>query len=152
DRRTLQPRGGPVAIVEGIRRFLANVGSPAASVAISPAGTFAYIPGVSGGAVERAIALVTRDGTRQKLDLPPQAYFFPPVSPDGRQLAVQTDLGSDTVISIYDLGRGGPLRRLTFGGKNRYPVWTPDSRRVTFTSDRDGDRGIFWQLADGTQP
>src|SRR5207248_2726553 len=70
----------------------------------------------------------------------------------GRQLAVQTDIGSEAVISIYDLKRGGPLRRLTFEGQNRYPVWTPDSRRVTFVSDRNDKPGIFWQMADGTQP
>jgi Tol biopolymer transport system component len=35
-------------------------------------------------------------------------------------------------------------------GKNRFPIWTADSRRVTFQSDRDGDHGIFWQVADGS--
>ena len=26
------------------------------------------------------------------------------------------------------------MRRLTFGGKNRFPVWSPDSKWVTFQS------------------
>ena len=42
------------------------------------------------------------------------------------------------------------MRRLTFGGNNRFPVWSPDSSRITFQSDRDGDLGVFWQRADGT--
>jgi Tol biopolymer transport system component len=42
------------------------------------------------------------------------------------------------------------MRRLTYGGNNRHPVWSSDSTRVTFQSDREGDLGIFWQLADGT--
>ena len=42
------------------------------------------------------------------------------------------------------------MRRLTFGGKNRYPVWSADSARVAFSSDREGDAAIFWQRADGT--
>jgi len=29
-------------------------------------------------------------------------------------------------------------------------VWTPDGRRVIFTSDRAGARNLFWQAADGT--
>ena len=29
-------------------------------------------------------------------------------------------------------------------------MWSSDSRRVTFQSARDGDRGIFWQVADGS--
>ena len=55
-------------------------------------------------------------------------------------------------ISIYDLKGAGPARRLTFGGRNSFPLWTPDGRRITFQSNREGDRGIFWQLADGTGP
>ena len=42
------------------------------------------------------------------------------------------------------------MRRLTFGGNNRYPIWSPDGQRVAFDSDREGDRAIFWQKADGT--
>jgi Tol biopolymer transport system component len=42
------------------------------------------------------------------------------------------------------------MRRLTLGGKNRYPVWSPDGQRIAFQSDRDGDPAIFWQRADGT--
>ena len=42
-----------------------------------------------------------------------------------------------------------PARRLTFGGRNRSPVWSRDGERLAFQSDRDGDLGIFWQRADG---
>jgi Tol biopolymer transport system component len=41
-------------------------------------------------------------------------------------------------------------RRLTYGGNNRHPIWSFDGARVTFQSDREGDLGIFWQLADGS--
>jgi Tol biopolymer transport system component len=41
-------------------------------------------------------------------------------------------------------------RRLTFAGRNRLPVWSPDSRRVAFQSDRGGDTAIFVQVADGS--
>ena len=41
------------------------------------------------------------------------------------------------------------LRRLTFGGNNRLPIWSADGKRVAFQSDRDGDRAIFWQPVDG---
>ena len=36
------------------------------------------------------------------------------------------------------------------GGRNRFPIWSADSQRIAFQSDRDGDLGIFWQRADGT--
>ena len=41
-------------------------------------------------------------------------------------------------------------QRLTFGGNNRFPIWSSDGKRVAFQSDRDGDLAIFWQPADGT--
>ena len=44
------------------------------------------------------------------------------------------------------------MRRLTVGGRNRYPIWSADGERVAFQSDREGDASIFWQRADGTGP
>ena len=41
------------------------------------------------------------------------------------------------------------MRRLTFGGNSRLPIWSADGQRVTFQSDREQDLGIFWQRADG---
>jgi Tol biopolymer transport system component len=42
------------------------------------------------------------------------------------------------------------MKRLTFGGGNRFPVWSPDGQRVAFQSDREGDLAIFAQRIDGT--
>ena len=42
------------------------------------------------------------------------------------------------------------MRRLTFGGKSRFPIWSADGQRIAFQSDREGDLGIFWQRTDGT--
>jgi Tol biopolymer transport system component len=72
------------------------------------------------------------------------------VSPDGRRLAVTTDDGKEAIFWIYDLDGATAIRRLTIGGRNRAPIWSADSQRVVFQSDRDGDLAIFWQRADGT--
>ena len=53
-------------------------------------------------------------------------------------------------IWIVDLSGASQMRRLTFGGKNAHPEWSPDGERIAFQSDREGDAGIFWQRADGT--
>ena len=34
-------------------------------------------------------------------------------------------------------------------GKNRFAVWSSDSRRITFQSGREGDQGIWWQPVNG---
>ncbi len=39
---------------------------------------------------------------------------------------------------------------MTFGFDNNFPIWTPDSRRVTFGSTRAGRGDLFWQAADGS--
>jgi Tol biopolymer transport system component len=53
-------------------------------------------------------------------------------------------------VWIYDLAETTAVRRLTFDGNNRFPVWSPDSRYIAFQSDRGGDAGIFRQRADST--
>ena len=58
-----------------------------------------------------------------------------------------TRLGAHEILTA--IGAGTP-QQLTFGGRNLYPIWTPDSRSITFQSDREGDRGIWEQPADGT--
>ena len=57
--------------------------------------------------------------------------------------------GRESDIWMYDLSEQSEIRRLTYGGNNRFPVWSGDGRRVTFQSGRDSDRAIFWQSADG---
>jgi Tol biopolymer transport system component len=42
------------------------------------------------------------------------------------------------------------MRQLTFGGSNHRPIWSRDGKRIVFTSDRQGDSGLFWQPADGS--
>jgi Tol biopolymer transport system component len=79
-------------------------------------------------------------------------YVAPRLSPDGRQIAVGTDDGKDANVWIADTSGTTAMRRLTFGGRNRYPVWSPDGQRLAFQSNREGDLGIFWQPADGTGP
>ncbi|HMB81522.1 MAG TPA: hypothetical protein VKI43_15690, partial [Vicinamibacterales bacterium] len=43
------------------------------------------------------------------------------------------------------------LMRLTQSpGSDWFPVWTPDGRRIVFSSDGSGQANLWWQAADGT--
>ena len=42
------------------------------------------------------------------------------------------------------------LSRLTFQGVNTYPTFTPDGRRIAFSSFADSTRDLFWKPADGS--
>jgi serine/threonine-protein kinase len=90
-----------------------------------------------------------RQGRLEALKMPEAPYEYPRVSPDGKRIAVGTDDGKAANIWIYELSGVTARRQLTFGGRNRVPVWTADGERVAFQSDREGDQAIFWQRADG---
>jgi serine/threonine-protein kinase len=151
DLKRREVRGAPVPVVEGIlpsgSRGLQLIPTP---FAVSRNGSLIYVPGGVSTAALSTLALVGRDGKVHPLGLPPQPYRHPRISPDGRNLVFETDDGKEAVIWICGLNGSDPPRQLTFGGRNTSPIWTPDGRRVTFASDRDGITSLFWQAADGS--
>ena len=144
-------RGGPTPLL-GTPICCLNQTTPIAQFAFSTNGTLVYIPGPSSSSnvPQRLLAFIDRAGKVEPLPLPPLPYLHPRMSPDGTQLAFVTDDGKDAIIWIYDLKRGGPPRRLTFEGRSLYPVWTPDGVSIAYQSERDGNRGLLMQRADGS--
>ena len=137
-------------MIEGVRRA-SGAATGAANFSVSTTGTLVYLPGPVGfSAGQLDIALSDRRGGQTPLNLQPGPYEYPRVSPDGTRIAFATDDGKDAVVLIYDLSGTRAMQPLTYGGKNRFPIWSADSKRVTFQSDRDGDLGLFWQPADGS--
>jgi len=151
DFRRLEDIGPPVPVLEGVRRVTGGA-SGAALASYSNTGSLVYVPGPAGSAAAQLdVALSDRKGSIEPLGLPPASYVYPRVSPDGKQIALGTEDGKEAVVWVYDLaGRNAPPRKLTFGGRNRFPVWSSDSQRIAFQSDREGDLAVFWERADGT--
>jgi Tol biopolymer transport system component len=143
------PFGSPVPLVEGV----SVNGTP--QYAISLSGSLVYASGPSTSS-ERTLGVASVDGVIT-LDLDPGLYSSPRVSPDGARLLVQTSpAGTVPIIApaatlwVYDLNGKTAIRQLTQQGKNFHAIWTPDSKRITFASDRDGSMSIYWQPADGS--
>jgi Tol biopolymer transport system component len=124
---------------------------------VSDAGTLVYVPQSSGTAETvpatssgSTLVWMNREGKEDALSAPSNWYHFPAISPDGTKVALSPLIPPGLDIYIWDLTRE-TLRRLTFGeGNNSLPIWTPDGKRIIFTSDREGNRGIYWKAADGT--
>ncbi len=144
----LEVTSDPVPVVEQVM----TSGTGAANYAVSRAGALVFIPGsMSGmGGAARSLVWVTRQGREEPLKAPPRAYVTARLSPDGTRVALDVrDQEQD--IWVWDLGRE-TLTRLTFdSGPDMFPVWTPDGRRIVFSSVRArGALNLYWQAADGT--
>jgi eukaryotic-like serine/threonine-protein kinase len=147
DPRRLRTEGGAVPIVEGVMR--SEPESPgAAHFAFSENGTLAFVPGPMSPGWDLAIA--DSKGRIEPLHLPSRVYEAPRVSPDGTQVAFESVDDNEASIHIYNLSGRSATRRFTFGGNNRLPVWSSDGKHIAFQSDRERDRAIFRQRADGT--
>ena len=146
----LEPKGAPVPVVEGVRRAVAAA-TGAAQFSVSATGSLVFVPGPTlPFAASSDLALTDRQGSVRALKLPPGSYEYPRVSPDGTRIAFGSDDGREAAVWVHDLSGTTAPRKLTFGGQDRHPLWSLDSKRVTFQSDGDGTPGIFWQVADGS--
>ena len=150
DVESLTVTGTPVPVVVGVRRTIGRA-TPARHLALSETGTLVYVPGpATTSSTVASLVLGDSRGDSASLKIPAGEFAHPRVSPDGSVLAVMRSSGKESDISIYDLSGKAEIRRLTFDGSSRFPVWSGDGRRVTFQSAHDSDRAIFWQPADGT--
>ena len=82
-------------------------------------------------------------------------YHLPPrLTPDGTRLAIteHPDGGEDRIY-IYDLLRGNRTPLSMPGNANsRFPLWTPDGKRLTFASQSAGSWDIYSVPAGGGTP
>jgi dipeptidyl aminopeptidase/acylaminoacyl peptidase len=134
-----------VPVLEGV-----FVTTGTAQLAWSPAGALVYLGG-TGTAAEREFVRVGRDGAPVPIDTAWHgAYNSFALAADGRRLAVGTGLTSGALgIWVKQLDRG-PFTRLTFGGQDRRPAWSPDGRIVAFVRDSGNHSAVFARPADGS--
>jgi len=142
----LQVIGQPVPVVQDIA---GDVTSGAMNYDISENGTLVYFPGqLEQG--NRQIIKFDLNGKETNLQAPLNTYIEPRISPDGKKIAMVIPNGKDYDIWIYDILRKS-LSRLTFGGNNRTPTWSPDGKKIAYWRYLDeGSSGIFSRNSDGS--
>ncbi len=143
----LEVTGAAVPVVEGVRRSSVSLSRDLAHYAFSNSGTLIYLPGPT--SLGQDLALFDRRSGAEPLKLPPGRYNYPRVSPDGKRIVFETNDGKNAVVSTYELSGASQVRRVTFAGNNRYPIWSGDGLRVAFQSDREGDSAVWWQADSG---
>ena len=142
DVERLEVTATPVPMAEGLLTTGRIMG--AAQFSVSDTGSLVY---VGSDLRERTLVWVDRQGNEEALAVEPRAYGTPDLSPDGRRLALR--VVDD--IWTYDLARSA-LTRLSFGSASTFgPRWSPDGRRIVFSSGREGvGINLFWKASDGT--
>ena len=112
-------------------------------IAVSQDGTLVY------GALDpskRSLAIVEPTGTTERLDSGAGAYDRVSIAPDGRRVAVVSDLK----LFLYDLDRGSPIPFVPEFPFTDWPVWSADGARVIFASNHEGTWNVYSKSAFGT--
>jgi len=119
-------------------------------LALSRNGALIFARG-TGGSGTGELVRVDRAGEATRIDTSWSGSFNSfALSSDGRRMAVGTGTtGGGLSIYIKQLDRGA-FTRLTFGGQDRRPIWSPDGRTVAFIRDSLNGGGVYGIAADGS--
>ena len=147
DAETLTVSGGPVSLREGIAEGLNSSG--AAHFDVSSTGTLVYATPPGGTFALYTPMWIDRQGRETPLGAEPRAYQYLRLSPDETRVAF--DVGEQNRdIWVWDVAQRALNRLTSNAAPDRAPIFTRDSRRIVFSSDRGAFPNLYWQPADGT--
>ena len=156
DLASLEVSGGPVPIVEGVRRG-GGPGGPAVNTAsahygFSDRGTLIYVSG-SANRVPRTLVWVDREGNEETIPAEPRGYEYLRISHDGQRVAVD-EANREGDIWVWNLAGGNSFRLTSTEGSELYPVWTGDDSRIAFgtvpPSEPESRRIVSWKASNNT--
>jgi eukaryotic-like serine/threonine-protein kinase len=98
--------------------------------------------------VDRSGHLIGRVGSVQN------SMFYPELSPDDRFVAVSARDGeaNDRDVWIHDVATGAKRRVTESKGNDNQPTWSPDGKKIAFTSSRSGNYHLYLKSLDPDTP
>ena len=72
----------------------------------------------------------------------------PSLSPDGRHIALFREVSGNIDVWLIDTARGVPTRFTFDSADDVNPVWSPDGRRIAFSSNRSGVHDLYAKPAN----
>jgi TolB protein len=127
-------------------RKLTSSQSIEVSPTISPDGKYIAFVSDRGGSPQ--IYMMRRDGSDiRRITFEGSYNTSPNWSPRGDKIVFSGRRGANQICIVNPDGTG--LTQLTTQGNNEDPSFSPDGRFITFTSDRDGGKGVYIMRANG---
>ncbi|MCK9408853.1 MAG: serine/threonine-protein kinase [Bacteroidetes bacterium] len=146
DADKLEVTGQPVPVVQGV---YSEITTGITNYVVSDNGTLIYLPGAVEGE-SRKIVKISIKGETTVIDSGNHPYVEPKLSPDNKKIAVVIRNGEDFDIWVFDIF-SKTLSKLTFGGLNRTPQWSPDGKTIAyFKRTKDGKSGVYIKPSDGS--
>ena len=129
----------------GLRKLTTSYGI-SVSPAVSPDSNFIAFVSDRGGSPQ--IYIMRRDGTDvRRITFEGSYNTSPSWSPGGDKIVFSGRRGTNQIFLVNPDGSG--LTQLTSQGNNEDPSFSPDGRYITFSSDRDGRKGVYIMRANG---
>jgi serine/threonine protein kinase len=145
DATKLQITGPEVPVVERV----GGINGDGADYTVSDGGMLVYMHGDGNSAGGLTVLnWADRKGTLEPLS-EPKDWGTGRLSPDMTHVANGIRNGDSEDIWTYDLVRRTPTR-LTFEGKNSFPIWSPDGRWITYVGTSQGKSALYRVAADAS--
>jgi Tol biopolymer transport system component len=147
DPERLAPKGTAFPIIEGAVTNLE--GGRYSALSAGAAGTIAFRAGSA--RAERQLVWFDRSGKEIETVGGPDRTTLrsPSRSPDGRYLAVLRRVNGNADIWLLEL-RGARFSKFTdHPAEDIFPVWSRDGSRIAFTSNRNGEFGLYQKRTTG---
>ena len=130
-------RGAPLPLVEVVNSPAAGATGTTAAFSVSETGVLVYQTALS---TESRVAWFDRSGRQIAAVAPPADYGDVALSPDGRRVATSLldPAGSTRDLWVFDDDGGGGQRVTHDPADDFAPVWSPDGRRLLFSSMANG--------------
>ncbi|MBM3303416.1 MAG: PD40 domain-containing protein, partial [Deltaproteobacteria bacterium] len=146
--------GQPVPIRENVLQTLGistTLHSLAGQFGISATGALVYARGDLVLTSMASLFWVDMKGTEELATDLRRPFLAPRLSPDGQRIAYQSFGIMDEQIWVYDLERS-TNSRLTEDGSARWPIWSPDGKKLLYAWSKSLKTNLYRQPYDGASP
>lgn len=104
--------------------------------------------GAARGAVQGRLTWFDRQGNKTGTIGERGAYRTLTISPDGKRVAAEQNRD----IWLLDVAGGAPIHFTSDPAWDAFPVWSPDAKRIVFTSNRGGTFDLYQKSVTGKAP